>query len=131
MKLPFTLATLMVTVALAHPARAACSDRPGTPNQVLITPGAPGQLRLKWHNTAREGAAYWDIAIFRNNKEIQGLTGISASKLRDTYFHEFTGLESAARYCFKVRARTQAGSQGCVSLLWSQSQCLNPRWLPR
>jgi hypothetical protein len=41
--------------------------------------------------------------------------------------HVFDGLQPNTRYCFRVRARTEAGTQGCVSENWSGWACATTR----
>ena len=128
MRLSFTFATMMLSIALIHPAHASCSDRPGTPNHLSLRGGPPGGLDLRWINTASEaGGVTWDLAILKNGKPIRGWTGSAGGNRDGKYWlHHFTGLDYAAEYCFKIRARTGLGSNGCVSDRWSETVCAHP-----
>src|SRR5258708_25758052 len=46
MRWPCTFATLIVLVAPTHSAHASCSDRPGTPKDLMVKPGPPGGIDL-------------------------------------------------------------------------------------
>lgn len=71
----FVLAIGFLAVSLT--AHAACDNRPGTPNNFKATPNGNGNsITLTWKNTASENWIYWDIAIFKNNTVMPGLTGV-------------------------------------------------------
>jgi hypothetical protein len=121
-----SFATLAVLLALIHPAHASCSGRPGTPNHVTLAGGPPGALELKWHNTASEYVV-WDVDVTKNNKPFPGLRRSSLKSIgNDIFLWQRRGLDYAAEYCFKVRARKI--TDDCVSDRWSETVCRHPTW---
>jgi hypothetical protein len=113
-------------------------DRPGTPTD-LVASAVGTNVTLTFRNTAREGGRYWDIDVRdgAGNDRAIGRGGVS----HGTDFN--TGYAASAAYgdkvvlyfshqdikpnstvCFRVRARTGAGSQGCVSKIWGNTSCV-------
>ncbi len=116
-------AVSLVAGAAAH---AACFTRPGTPNQVRAVP-KPGHERdtieFHWWDTTRNGELVWhDFEVTDGSgRLVQSLTGVgygSKSTLRD-----FGGLTPNTTRCFRIKARTEAGTNGCVSKVWSARVC--------
>lgn len=108
----------------------ACSDRPGTPTKLEIPRTSPTSITLQWTNTASESGIYWDIDIMRNGKSIKGFTGTRAEFGGQPFSMKgridritIRKLEYGPTYCFRVRARTASGSNGCVSAHWSHVVC--------
>jgi hypothetical protein len=111
----------------ASPAAAACGDRPGTPNNVKLEPVAGREadtFRLTWNNTATE-RVWWDIEITNSaGKVLQSVTGGEPVKTgRGTTSRDFSGYGVNTTRCFRIRARTAAGVEGCVSQIWSGRVC--------
>ena len=131
----FRTSILLVVLGVgfvAAPVKAlACSDRPGTPTNLTAKPSSPTAIKLQWKNTASESNIHWDIDITSNGRPVRGLTGVSGDFGGGQPFSMkghigriyIRGLEYGPRYCFKVRARTAAGSGGCVSARWSHVEC--------
>ncbi|MGD9830671.1 MAG: fibronectin type III domain-containing protein [Bradyrhizobium sp.] len=106
-------------------AAASCGSRPGTPNRVGVTRITDSSARLYWTNTASE-AVWYDIALTRRGEPIPGQTGIHGvgRQIRGWEVQQsIKGLTPGTKYCFQVRARTEPGSKGCVSLQWSSRVC--------
>lgn len=117
-----TLATLLV----AATANAGCGDRPGTPTDVVAEALSSSSIILKWRETTREderplGVPTHDIDVTDGNGAQVGrsLTGVGNYGGR----HLFERLDLNRKYCFRIRARTEPGTQGCVSAKWSAWTC--------
>ena len=111
----------------ASTARADCGNRPGTPTNVKTFPDAKSQttFRVSWTNRATEKPIYWDIEVTDARGTVHPQpAGIS---LGDRGYSlrvgkDFTVPPGETR-CFRVKARTEAGTKGCVSLAWSNKAC--------
>jgi hypothetical protein len=161
---------LSVTGNFSPPnACAACSDRPGTPDNLKLAAvrSNPTSMSLEWRNNASEGwRSFFEREILGYPGELGGALGIPGSheiipKAAGIYFdisvregspdgktvgldrtgigpyttnppsisntrpvsYNFDNLKPSTLYCFRVRARTEAGTQGCVSQLWSNWEC--------
>lgn len=128
---PVLVLTLLWSTALATaPANAQCSDRPGTPTNVEAAPldlgqgPSPDQIQVKWKNTATE-RVWWDVEMTDEAGQVLPLrAGVGRGD-------EGVGLEISNVYgtapgttrCFRVRARTEPGTEGCVSEVWSNQAC--------
>jgi hypothetical protein len=107
---------------------AGCGDRPGTPTDIRATGNNDPGIVLTWINTASEsGADFVDIEVTTQNG---GATSFNRSgwRMEGGGFHKegsatFRPMEIGKTFCFRVRARTEAGTQGCVSLLWTARVC--------
>jgi hypothetical protein len=115
-------------------AYASCSDRPGTPAIIGTSLKAPGTLILSFESRTRDtGKICYDIEVKRNGQVAgQSITGgaCNLGVFGKTYEHTFSDLGFNADYCFRIRARTEAGTEGCVSQVWSNTVCgttSNPR----
>jgi hypothetical protein len=124
-----TLAAALIALSAlaASPTAAACSDRPGTPNNVKLEPVAGREadtLRLTWNNTASE-RVWWDIEISdKGGKVVQSVTGGEPVKAgRGATSRDFSSYGVNTTRCFRIRARTAGGTQGCVSQIWSARVC--------
>jgi hypothetical protein len=124
---------LQITIllaAVAPGAYAACGDRPGTPinlkAQVINNCLNPSCINVSWTNTATE-RVWWDISVTTADGRQTGLglsgvgrgvegRGVPAS-------HMFIGLQPGQALCFRVRARTARGTQGCVSKIFTGPVC--------
>ena len=126
-----------VTAGVAH---AGCGDRPGTPNNVIMTATSPNSVEVAWRNTTQKGLnpsgsasadathKMWFDMYFRN-----GSTGSIGRDLTGTGPYDvnygmitrrtFDGLTPNTRYCFALRARDGAGTSGCVSAVTSNWAC--------
>ncbi len=96
------------------------------------------QIWLDFTNTAREAPIYWDIEVTDgaghylagNVAGVRGTrtqaTGGQYSEMGQFQLTPIQGsnFSPSTHYCFRVRARTQAGKQGCVSELWNNPVCV-------
>jgi len=119
--------TLIMSVSLsAGYANAAC-DRPGTPDQVSVSRPGRHSVTLFWRSTARENV-WFDIAITRNGVPVKGYTGVRGMRGLAKYHWEdqrrINNLQEGSTYCFRMKARTASGSNGCVSAQWSNEACV-------
>lgn len=115
-------------------AYASCGDRPGTPTNIraIGIVGSTGNnnpgILVTWINTASEsGADFVDIEV---QTQDGGATGFNRTgwRMEGGGFHKegsatFQPMEVGKTFCFRVRARTEAGTQGCVSQLWTSRVC--------
>ena len=128
------LVTLLLAfgTALAAPlyAAASCSDRPGTPTNVTATvlPDFPHVIKVEWVNTADEFVC-WDYDVTHNGKQVNQRPGqppcVSGMKGHRLQNHFSPGAGITA--CYKLRARTSSGSDGCVSKIFSNQACATAR----
>ena len=116
----------------AAPAYAACSDRPGTPNNLSAEVTSATSIRFKFRITTRDNeiSRFYDAYVVQRpgNKTVWSQTGVRA---HGPYFLGYGGidhfnvsdLKPGGTYCFQIRARTERGTQGCVSAKWSGAVC--------
>lgn len=124
----------MAFLAAAAPStHASCGDRPATPD---ITRAEPVRdflkrpaLQFHWRNTSRGNEKlYWDFeARDDSGKIVRSQTGAAVSPMtpaRHFMFSKlFTFAKEGTQYCIRVRARTEASREGCVSEQWSAPAC--------
>lgn len=126
------LTALLVT----PPAHASCDERPGTPNELVAEPLSPTAIRLSWKNTTGRAAGagavghtmYFDIYVRDLDGQDLGrdVTGVGPYRnlaYGSRSYHEFGDLAMGTDYCFFMRARSAAGTQGCVSQEASAAVC--------
>jgi Bacterial SH3 domain len=128
---PVFVATLLWSTALAvAPAHAQCSDRPGTPTNVEAAPlnlgqsPSPDQIQVKWTNTATE-RVWWDVEITDeagNVLELPAGVGRGDQGVSLQISNVYSTAPSTTR-CFRVKARTEPNTEGCVSEEWSNRAC--------
>ncbi len=123
-----------ISFVLAAPtAHASCGDRPATPD---ITRAEPVRdflkrpaLQFHWRNASRGNEKlYWDFeAKDGSGKIVRSQTGIAVTPMTPARHYTFSKLFTFARegtqYCIRVRARTEASREGCVSEQWSAPAC--------
>jgi hypothetical protein len=116
-------------------ARMSCSDRPGTPDQVNATARhqvnpdgkrATREIIFKWRNTAKHGeTVWWDIEMTDGNGNVipqrAGAGRPSSVHYEELYNAYLVGPRTTR--CFRIKARTGAGTSGCVSQDWSARVC--------
>jgi hypothetical protein len=124
------LAGIVAVLASLEPTTsyASCGDRPGTPTGIKATGNNDGTILLTWINTASEsGADFVDIEVRTQNG---GSTGrdLAGTRMQGGGFHKagsflMTNMAAGKTFCFRVRARTEASTEGCVSQLWTSRVC--------
>ena len=128
---PVFIVTLLWSTALAvAPANAQCSDRPGTPTNVEAAPlnlgqdPSPDDIQVKWTNTATE-RVWWDVEITDEAGKVLELpagVGRGDQGVGLQISNVFSVAPSTTR-CFRVKARTEPNTEGCVSEQWSNRAC--------
>jgi hypothetical protein len=120
----------LAALAGAAAAHAACFTRPGTPNRVTAEPvhgKERSTLRFGWFDTTRADERVWhDIEVTDGSgRLVQSLAGVGYGAMsgKSQTTRDFGGLAPNTTRCFRVKARTEAGTQGCVSKLWSGRVC--------
>lgn len=111
-------------------ALAACRDRPGTPNNLRAVTKSPTSVEISWENRASERPIFWDVEVLNGN--LQPIGGKPAGA---NYGGAGRGNRASAMFdvprhttqCFRVKARTASGTQGCVSAEWSGPICGNTK----
>lgn len=122
------LTATLITSAFATTHARACSDRPGTPTGVTahVTSQIPPMIQVRWTNTASE-TVFWDVEMTDGAGAIaqalpagigRGDTGVGLP-VSNTYT-----VEHGVTRCFRVRARTERHTEGCVSEIWSNRACV-------
>lgn len=119
-------------------ANAGCGFRPGTPNKVRIAGASATAMTVEWRNTTGKFASgplkwwsepvmYFDMYFRNGNKQQIGrdLTGQGSFLVQygELTRYRFDKLAPNTRYCFALRARTEGGTQGCVSAVTSNWGC--------
>ena len=138
------VATALSSALAASAAQASCGDRPGTPNELKAEPvagAATPTIRFSWRNTTGKGLnksgstssgdtphrMYFDITVRdgKGNDAGKGLTGTGPFSV--TYgsrsHQDFDRLGLPQTLCFWIRARTEGGTQGCISKIASGPVC--------
>jgi hypothetical protein len=124
---------LVVALGLTSAANASCDDRPGTPDDVVARPWTTTSLSFGWRARTHDDEMYYDINIRDGQLRDIGrdLTGWGPRTGRFGYGvnQVFEGFQPGTRYCFRIKARTEAGTEGCVSEVWSAWACAaTPAW---
>jgi hypothetical protein len=138
---PVLVLTAFAAMALFNaPANASCGDRPGTPHIREVSLNRPGELVLRFQARTKhfdKRRFCYDIEVKRNNQVVnKSITGGACNDglYGQGYRVTFSDLAFNSQYCFRMRARTEAGTQGCVSQIWSNTVCgttSNPSFVPR
>jgi len=114
---------ILIFVATAwlppKPAAASCGDRPGTPTGTIAVAGT-NTIGFSWHNTAPEAGIFWDFEITDQDGVPKPGGGAGVRADADSYT---IGANPGDTRCIRIKARTEAGTQGCVSLNWSGRVC--------
>jgi hypothetical protein len=117
--------------AFALPAYSACGDRPGTPITIRVEP-VPGsessKLRLTWRDTTRaDERVWWDFEVTDGSgRLVQSLAGVGIGAMvgsKQLSDRDFGPYPPGTTRCFRMKARTEAGTNGCVSQIWSGKTC--------
>ena len=97
---------------------ASCDSRPGIPANLVAQNTAPGQIALHWQSVGNVHC--FDIEVSKDGKVLgQSITGGNCGKT-DIVFRD---LGYNQNYCFRVRSRTEGGTQGCISAQASNTAC--------
>ena len=118
-----SLATILAGTAISSTAQAGCEnkDRPATPTDLTITHGvAAGTFTLFWTNhQTRTGLTYFDIHVRgpKNQDLHKDIGGGAGQAIRNGGVGQFkfTNVPAVSEYTISMRARTKAGTEGCVS----------------
>jgi hypothetical protein len=121
----------LAIVAVASAAHGSCSDRPGTPVRTKAEPfvSSPRDTILyTWWDTTGPSERVWhDIEVTDGKgRVVQSITGegIGAMVGRKQQSERFfRGLAPGTTRCFRIKARDEGGTKGCVSKLWSGKVC--------
>jgi hypothetical protein len=119
------IALTLASVVAATAARAC--DRPGTPNEVGARPFSATELDFGWTPRTHDNEMYYDIAIRDGNlqdigRDLTG-TGPMSGQYGIGIFRRYGSFQPNTKYCFRIRARTESGTKGCVSEIWSAWAC--------
>ncbi len=122
------------SIGFPAPAMASCGDRPGTPADVRADPipvrraGETPGIKLSWRDTTRRnetdslGYRYYDIYV--TNPDGSPAPGLGSTGEGNLYgFKIFKRLQPGRQFCFQMRARTEGGTQGCISQVPSNRAC--------
>ena len=117
-------------VAGATAAAASCDNRPGTPTNVTAQVLSSNSINFSWRNTTghwlAEPKMFFDMYLQHGGKSIgRDLTGTGPYSVSfgSTSSYVFNGLAPNTNYCFALRARTEGGTQGCISEVTSNWAC--------
>lgn len=108
------LAALALTAfVVAAPATAGCDDddRPATPISLKANPLGSGGIMLQWSSNVGHYDIYIRDKLGRPVREAPDIVGGATNE----NYHEFYGLEPDKEYFFSMRARSEGGTQGCIS----------------
>jgi hypothetical protein len=128
----FLVAASLSTAFAVPSANASCDDRPGTPDDVRAYAVSPTSICFGWRNTTGRASGgafdyYFDISVRDGGGQPVGLDRTGFGPFKVAYgshsASEFTGLASSSKYCFSIRARTEGGTEGCVSEISSATVC--------
>jgi hypothetical protein len=108
---------LMMALAVTD-ADAGCSSRPGTPNEERAVAISDTEISYSWRVTD-SGTIYYDMYILGPNSEDVGKNRTGDGPYRSRAGRRdgttFKDLKPNTGYCVAIRARTEAGTQGCIS----------------
>jgi len=132
-------AAIVTVLSTANPSLAACTDRPATPTNLSVKVAAPKMIELFWQNTTRvtnvfgtpiAHSMWFDITVMESSPPEAGAKRSAFSRTgwgpvrvpgqweQDSAYissTKFEGLRPNTKYCFFMRARTEGGTQGCIS----------------
>jgi hypothetical protein len=127
-------ATALLWIGMTGAPGASCGDRPGTPDMVSATPrdshdvnGHPvREIVLRWRNTASDGErVFWDVEVTNGAGAV--VNSITGGLRPSTSHHQELSnafLVGPGEFrCYRIRARTERGTSGCVSAAFSAKVC--------
>jgi hypothetical protein len=134
MKPPAAILAMTISILLlASRANAQCGDRPGTPDLVEADATAIDTITFRWRNTTNRSApsiehtSYFDISVRDSQGNATGKdatgTGPFTVLYRSWSSRAFSSLAPNTTLCFRIRARTGKGTEGCVSEIFSAQVC--------
>jgi hypothetical protein len=103
----------LMAFAIAAPATAGCDDddRPATPFSLEAHPLSSTSIIFEWSSNV----GHYDIYIRDKwGRPVREAPDIVGGATYENY-HEFYGLQPDKEYFFSMRARTEGGTQGCIS----------------
>lgn len=123
----------LIAGAGVMPAAAAiCDNRPGTPVTLNAEVTSATSIRFKFRPTTRadEVNKFYDYTVhevFPGGRQVNvrnqgGVPPHSPHHTSISYF-DINDLKPGSKYCFIVKARSERGTKGCVSLKWSAPIC--------
>ncbi|CAB3793274.1 hypothetical protein LMG28614_03685 [Paraburkholderia ultramafica] len=119
------VAFILLQLLSAH---ASCSDRPGTPNQEQAVVISDTEIYYSWRVATRETPIYYDIYVRGPDDRDVGKNRTGDGPYRKRFGQRdgvvISGLNRNTQYCFAIRARTEGGTQGCVSKKQSGGICV-------
>jgi hypothetical protein len=139
------LASLLFACGVAltlflSPASAGCSSRPGTPTNVTARATWPGAILVEWTDTADE-TVWWDYDVTELRRSCSFINGQRHCRWRGVNIPQRAGQPpradglkgwrlqntflpgSGVSQCYRIRARTGPGAEGCVSEIFSNTAC--------
>lgn len=124
-------------LAAAGAAHAACFTRPGTPNRTqaeLVRGKERDTIRFSWFDTTRADERVWhDIEVTDGTgRVVRSLTGVGNGAMsgKSQGSREFGDLAPRTTRCFRIKARSEQGTNGCVSRNWSARVCATTAGVP-
>ncbi|MCW5772428.1 MAG: hypothetical protein KIT16_12380 [Rhodospirillaceae bacterium] len=124
-------------LAAAGAAQAACFTRPGTPNRTraeLVRGKERDTIRFIWFDTTRADERVWhDIEVTDGSgRLVLSLTGVGNGAMsgKSQSSRDFGGLTARTKRCFRIKARSEQGRNGCVSARWSARVCATTAGVP-
>jgi len=122
---PFAFICAAAALFVATAAQA-CDDRPGTPNWRFPTWNSATSIHLLWINKATE-TVWWDLEISDGSNNV--LSSQAGVQPIGTSFgqglHMDLSVPLGAQRCYRLRARTEPGTEGCVSIQFTNKICLS------
>jgi hypothetical protein len=124
---PFAFICVAMILFVATAAQAACDDRPGTP--VWRIPGwnSATSIHLSWINKATESPIWWDLEISDGSGNV--LSSQAGIQPIGTGFNQNLSMDLnvplGAQRCYRLKARTEPGTEGCVSIQWTNKICVD------
>jgi len=140
------IAISLAVLGLAGTSPAKACDVLGTPTDVVAMPMSPTSINLTWRNTNNKAGGdqdvWFDIAVTdgAGHPLPQGITGGAEQKgvrYGELRSHLFNGLTPGQEYQFRMRARDEAGTGGCLSkqdsntaVAWTPTQQIDAKCAP-
>jgi hypothetical protein len=118
------LAGATLSLVIGASAQAACSSRPDTGWIMWLAPQKSSpETTLALTLRSRGGETkYWDVEVRRDSPTgpIEAGRGLAGARGPTILFPK---LEPGKTYCFRARARTEAGREGCTAVAFTEWGC--------